>query len=292
MKLIIGCPVWAYKGWVGNFYPDGTESGEYLSEYARRLQTVEGNTTFYAVPGPNTVQEWAAETPESFRFCFKVPRAISHQGKLVDHIEEAGQFLETMRPLGPRLGPFFLQLPPRYHPNLYDDLQKFLEKWPGEFRLAVEVRHLRWFEPPFYDRLNDLLAGFNMARVVIDTRPIRNLEGEEILEGSVYQRLLQARERKPDLPILPSLTADFTFLRYIGHPQAKVNAPFIDEWVEYLAGLPQQAADGYVFCHCPDVRSAPSIARQFHDRAAKPLHLSPLAWDAIEAETPRQPRLF
>ena len=105
-----------------------------------------------------------------------------------------------MRPLGLRLGPMFLQLPPRYHPNLYEDLRAFLEKWPPDLRLAVEVRHLRLFDPPFYDRLNDLLNGFGIARVVIDTRPIRNLEGEEILEGSVYERLLQARERKPDLP--------------------------------------------------------------------------------------------
>jgi uncharacterized protein YecE (DUF72 family) len=292
VKLWVGCPVWAHKGWVGNFYPAGTGSGGYLGEYARRLNTVEGNTTFYAVPGPNTVHEWAAETPETFRFCFKVPRAISHAGKLVNHLAAVETFLEAVRPLGPRLGPMFLQLPPRYHPNLYSDLRAFLEAWPADMHLAVEVRHLRWFEPPFYDRLNELLAGLGMARVVIDTRPIRSLEGEQVLAGTVYERLLQARESKPDLPIMPSLTAAFIFLRYIGHPLLGSNRPYLDEWVNYLTALPDDVSEAYVFCHSPEVNTAPFICRQFYAQAASRLSLLPLPWDAFDPDRPQQPPLF
>lgn len=292
MNLYIGCPVWAYKGWVGDFYPEGTKSGEYLPEYARRLTTVEGNTTFYATPGPNTIEEWGRETPDSFRFCFKVPRTISHAGKLVEHIDEAVRFTEIMSPLGPRVGPMFLQLPPRYHPSLFDDLKTFLDAWPKAVRLAVEVRHLRWFEPPFYEQLNELLAGHGMARVVIDTRPIRSLEGDKILAGTVYAQLLQSRERKPDLPIMPAHTASFTFLRYIGHPQDEINAPYLDEWAGYLAARPAEETEAYVFCHCPAPDVPPYLARQFHARIAEKLPIPPLPWDQIEPDKPQQPRLF
>ncbi len=291
MHLYIGCPVWAYKGWVGNFYPAGTRSGQYLPEYAQRLTTVEGNTTFYAVPGPNTVQGWANETPQSFRFCFKLPRTISHAGKLVDHIDDAVRFAGDLQPLGPRLGPMFLQLPPQYSPLEYEDLQAFLEAWPEDVRLAVEVRHLRWFMPAFYERLNALLARFNMARVTVDTRPIQELAGQPVLKGSVYARLVQARQRKPDLPVLPNRTANFTFLRFIGHPEPEKNAPFMDEWVDYLAGLPQDGSQAYIFCHCPVVTMAPWICREFYARAAKALQLPPLPWDAVEAD-PGQPNLL
>ena len=75
MDFHIGCPVWSFKGWVGNFYPEGTKPKEFLHEYARRLTTVEGNTTFYAVPTRETVEGWAAEMPETFRFCPKVPKS-------------------------------------------------------------------------------------------------------------------------------------------------------------------------------------------------------------------------
>ena len=132
MQLYLGCPIWSFKGWVGNFYPNGTKPAEYLREYARRLTAIEGNTTFYAVPGKDKLGQWLAQTPETFRFCPKVPRDISHAGKLVEHIEEALRFTEVMRQLGTRLGPMFLQLPPRYSPAMFEDLKAFLEAWPRQ----------------------------------------------------------------------------------------------------------------------------------------------------------------
>jgi uncharacterized protein YecE (DUF72 family) len=110
MRLYVGCPIWAYKGWVGSFYPKGTKQSDYLWEYARRLTTVEGNTTFYAVPTEKTLEGWVAETPGTFRFCPKLPRTISHAGKLVEHIDESMRFVDVMSLLGERLGPMFLQL--------------------------------------------------------------------------------------------------------------------------------------------------------------------------------------
>lgn len=292
MKVFIGAPIWTSRAWVGYFFPKGTKSGEYLGKYSRRLTTVEGNTTFYATPGPNTVQQWAQETPESFRFCFKVPRAISHDGLLAKHIPDAADFVERMRPLGPRLGPMFLQMPPSYAPGNLDDLKAFLAAWPDDVRLAVEVRHMRWFEPPHYAALNATLNERGFARVVIDTRPIREMEGDPILKGSVYERLLQARERKPDLPIQPSVTASFAFLRYIGHPQPEINEPYIREWADYVAGLPPEVSEAYIFCHCPDESQDPAICRQFYAQLAQRMALPPLPWDTLQSPPPQQPRLL
>src|SRR4030095_13270888 len=126
MKVYIGCPIWSFKGWVGNFYPESTKSGDFLREYARRLTAIEGNTTFYAVPAPKTVESWVEQHPETFRFCPKIPKAISHEGKLTDNIERAHEFVNALLPLGPRLGPMFLQLPPKYSPRLIADLAPLL----------------------------------------------------------------------------------------------------------------------------------------------------------------------
>src|SRR5512140_3663283 len=203
MQLYVGCPIWSFKGWVGNFYPQGTKAPDYLHEYARRLTAIEGNTTFYAVPAENTIGQWAAATPETFRFCFKIPKAISHSGAIADRAPSAAEFVRIMSQLGPRLGPFFLQLPPSYGPAMLDDLRSFLDAFPRGPRLAVEVRHPAWFESPHNERLNQLLSDRDMARVTIDTRPIRSLDGDKILRGSVYQTLLAARLRKPNVPVLP-----------------------------------------------------------------------------------------
>lgn len=292
MKLYIGCPIWSFKGWVGNFYPEETKSKDFLREYARRVTTIEGNTTFYAVPAPGTIQNWVAETPPTFRFCPKIPKAISHEGTLMDNVPRAQQFIEVMRGLGPRLGPMLLQLPPRFTPQQLGELQAFLSIWPRDIRLAVEVRHLDWFDVPYNEELNLLLAEFNMARVTIDTRPIRDLAGDKILDGTTYGSLVGTRERKPDVPVNPARTTDFVFIRYIGHPDLAFNNQFLDEWEKYLAIQLKEGADAYVFCHSPENVTAPQIARELYHRVAHHISIPPLPWDEIQPDIPEQPTLF
>ena len=130
-----------------------------------------------------------------------------------------------------------------------------------------------------------------MARVVIDTRPIRSLAKDKILQGSVYKRLLEARERKPDVPVVPARTADFVFLRFIAHPQPESNTVYIDEWAEYLAAQPEETT-AYVFCHCPDDFLDPWLCREFHRRLGKRVRLDPLPWDLLDhAEAEQAPLL-
>jgi len=277
---------------VGNFYPPKTKPAGYLREYTRRLTTVEGNTTFYAVPSRQAIAGWVADMPGRFHLCPKIPRHISHEGVLSQHIEDALSFVDVMSGLGSRLGPMFLQLPPRFSPDQFAELEAFLFQWPGDVRLAVEVRHLDWFEVPHNEGLSQLLRKLDMARVVIDTRPIRSLKGDASIRGSAYQSLLEARERKPDLPILPERTADFIFIRYIGHPQENVNDPFLSEWAAYLLEQLRTGAKAYVFCHSPDNVIAPYLCRDLHNRVSAKYSLPPLPWDATDAGRLEQGRLF
>ena len=39
---------------------------------------MEGNTTFYATPTPEIVERWRDQVPETFRFCFKLPKTVTH----------------------------------------------------------------------------------------------------------------------------------------------------------------------------------------------------------------------
>ena len=277
---------------MGNFYPKSAKPSDFLREYARRLTTIEGNTTFYAVPAKRTIEQWVSETPETFRFCPKIPKTISHEGKLSDHIDAALAFVEVMKQLGERLGPMFLQLPPRFSPGAASELEVFLSAWTADVRLAVEVRHLDWFDSPHDEALDQLLSEHNMARVTIDTRPIRSLQGDAILAGSTYESLLEAREHKPDVPVAPKRTSDFVFVRYIGHPDLEINRPFLEEWGNYFASQLETGADGYVFCHSPENLVAPSLCRELHQKVSTDAKIPPLPWDAEDGGTFQQPRLF
>jgi uncharacterized protein YecE (DUF72 family) len=285
-NYFIGCPIWAHAGWVGNFFPPGSANRDFLRLYSRRLTTVEGNTTFYAVPKDEIVQRWAAETPETFRFCLKLPRDISHEAPLRAQIEATRAFVERMSPLGSRRGPFFLQLPPRFSPAQLDDLAAWLAAWPAEQRIAVEVRHEDWFAPAGERALQDVLEQHNAGRVLMDVRPLDlgPLPGAE-------EDLQRARDNKPDVPLHPLYSSNLALVRYIGHPDLPLNAPLLDEWAARVAQWLGDGVDVYMFMHCPDNDFAPALCRMFHERLARLADVPPLPWDEGEPNLEQQ-RMF
>jgi len=271
----IGCPLWGYKEWVGNFFPARTPPGDFLRLYSRRLTAVEGNTIFYALPSTATIERWRQETPETFRICPKVSRSISHSGNLEVGRDETWQLLERMKGLGSRLGPMFLQLPPAFGPDHMAQLEAFLAFWPSNVRLAVEVRHPDFYTEEHAQALNSLLQQHSVGRVMMDTRPIRTGPAHE-------QQLLHARERKPNLPLQVAVTTDFIFLRYIGHPRMEANEPFFQEWASQLAQWIRQGITLYVFCHCPFEVHSPAICHTFYERVQKLVSIPPLAWEPAD----------
>jgi len=276
--VYIGCAVWAYKDWLGELFPAGSKSSDFLALYSRRLTTVEGNTTFYATPKAEVVARWAAETPESFRFCLKLPREISHEGALAAQIKTTRAFVERMAGLGQRLGPFFLQLPPGYRADKIDDLEHWLAAWPAEYRLAVEVRHDDWYSEAHETALMDLLSRYNAGKVVMDVRPL----SAGPLPGADFD-LQAARDRKPDVPMHPLVSAGVALIRYIGHPVLDLNGPLLDEWAERVAGWMSKATEVYFFCHCPDERRSPALCREFQHRLERLTAMPPLPWDDLDS---------
>lgn len=255
VNFFIGCAVWAYKGWVGEFYPPGSRAADFLKLYSRRFTTVEGNTTFYAVPNQETVTRWALETPPGFEFCLKLPRNITHQGLLQPYTPVALKFLEDMRPLGKHLGPMFAQLPPSYAPTLLDDLTEFLTAWPRTAApLALEVRHPDWFLEPYASNLTALLEKLGVGRVLLDSRPIYTGDDDP---------QLHSERRKPKVPVQFSVTAPFTLIRFISHPNLSVNQPFMKEWVTQIQQWLQTGTRIYFFVHCPIEERSPHTARYF-----------------------------
>jgi uncharacterized protein YecE (DUF72 family) len=282
----IGCAVWGYKDWVGDLFPPGSKQGDFLSLYSRRLTTTEGNTTFYATPKSEVVRRWATETPKTFRFCFKLPREVSHEGPLAAQVKTTREFIDRMAALGERLGPFFLQLPPGYRADKIDDLERWLASWPSEYRLAVEVRHDDWYAEPNETALMELLSRYNTGRVVMDVRPLSAgpLPGAE-------ENLQRARDNKPDVPMHPLRSSDIALVRYIGHPDPALNEPLLDEWAERVAAWLADGTKVYFFCHCPDERRSPALCRALQRRLERLADVPPLPWDALDPGM-GQARLF
>jgi uncharacterized protein YecE (DUF72 family) len=166
-RLLVGTSGFAYKEWIGSFYPAGTKSGAMLGYYTGEFGSVEINYTFRRSPTPALIGKWAAETPEDFVFALKANQGITHFARLKNTGERLGQFLETVAPLGPRVGPVLFQCPPnmKYDPDVLDGFLADLAATPGQHRFVMEFRH-----PSFdSDEVRAKLGDAGVALCVSDT---------------------------------------------------------------------------------------------------------------------------
>lgn len=283
----IGCPVWSRKDWVGHLYSDKARPADYLRQYAEAFDAVEGNSTFYHPPSSDIVTRWCDAVPESFRFCFKLPRAITHERRLRGCRAEAEGFLQHLSPLGPRLGTFMIQLPPSFGPASLDDLDLFLAGLPREYRFAVELRH-----PAFYDdgtahvEVDEVLVRHGAERVVMDTRPLRSAP-------STDPAYAEACRKKPDVAVVPVALGPRPLVRYVAHPDPEVDGPWLERWAEIAAEWVREGREPYIFLHCPNDFHAPATARRFRTYLSEHLDLPPhRPWPAEVAVTGAQLGLF
>lgn len=260
LSYYLGCPIWSNKNWIGEFFTKEAKPPNFLPQYASVFNTVEGNTTFYALPKPASVQKWREETPPDFKFCFKFPRMLSHDLRLQGAEAETQAFLKLLAPLAERLGPFFLQLPPTFSRREFLPLAQFLQTLPAEFEYAVEARHPDFFDEGEHEaRFNDLLHTHNIARAIFDTR---GLQAAQPAPDDFVTR--EAQRRKPKVPVRFLATNRRPFVRFVGNPIIENNHAHLQQWAKQVVQWLNEGLQPFVFMHAPDDFYAPRLARYFH----------------------------
>lgn len=272
-KYHLGCTVWSLKEWVGTFFTDDARQDDFLRQYASVFNTVEGNTTFYRMPEPATVQKWKEQTPDGFKFCFKFHRSITHYKQLSDTDEDIRAFLGRFSEMHSRLGPFMIQLPPGFSPEQLGRLESTLAMLPAEYSYAVEVRH-----EDFYDhgkqehRLNRLLESYNVDRVVFDTRKLHAMKSQD-------PTIREAQRKKPKSPVRFETTGSRPFVRFVGANDPLNNETYLKEWAIIVADWIKEGLHPYIFTHAPDKSKQPPIARSFHQMLSELININPMpAW--------------
>lgn len=178
----IGTAGWSFPRALDAFPIEGTG----LERYAAVFNAVEINSSFYRPHQRKTYERWAASTPADFRFAVKVPRAITHERRLVDVTEPLARFLDECGGLNGKLGPLLIQLPPSLKFDA-DVVERFLSAWRQATKAAtvLEPRHPTWFEAP----AETLLRTFEIARVAADPAVVPAAARPGGWTGLVYRRL-------------------------------------------------------------------------------------------------------
>lgn len=258
MPYFLGAPLWSHAPWRGRLFPESAPGREFLRHYARVFNTVEGNTTFYALPAADTVVRWREATPAHFRFSFKLPQQVTHRQRLRHAEAPLGEFLQRLAPLEERLGPFMIQLPAAFGPADLPVLKTFLARVPEGFRYAVELRHPGFFiRADLRQALNSCLRQRGVDRVIFESRPVH---AAPPLDAATRE----AHERKPRLPVQLDTTGPHPILRYIGHPLVEDNPPWLDRWIAQTARWIGEGLRPYIFIHTPSNDDVPELARRFH----------------------------
>ncbi len=247
--LRLGTQGWNYPSWVGPFYPEGTRATGYLRTFARAFDTVEVDSTFYAIPPVSTVRGWASRTPESFVFACKVPQEITHERRFIDAQDVLLVFTERMRELGVRLGPLLIQCGPDFSPVEQDALRAFLPLLPTDLRFAIEFRQRTWIS-------NDTLAMLRDAGVALALSDGRWIPRDWLLKLCEHP------------------TADFAYLRWMGpdrsitdYSQLQVDrSAELDAWAAMIPVLQGQVREVYGFVNNHFAGHSPASVRMLQQR--------------------------
>ena len=153
-----------------------------LGYYAKRLRSVEINSSFYRLPERATFEHWRDTVPDRFVFSTKASRYITHMKKLNDPKASVHRLFTRAGVLGRALGPILFQLPPRWSFN-ERRLADFLDELPAQYRYAFEFRDSTWLN----DRAFALLRQHGAAVCIYDLAGF--LSPLETTADFVYVRL-------------------------------------------------------------------------------------------------------
>lgn len=252
----IGTSSWLFDAWRGVFYPDGVPKNQYLPYYASQFDTVEVNTSFYAIPSPSTLINWVESVPAGFTYVLKFPRAITHDRRLVECTDLTRTFLDALRALGPAAGPAFLQFPPdftrRANGRALADYLDWLAPEAPDLRLAVEVRAADLMTASFAR----FLAERNFALVLVD----------RVATADLYATWLECVDA--------GLGPDFAIIRWIGDdrngPQGDRELQVLrDEdlarWADRIVELTGRGRTVYGYMHNPYEGHSPASVRRLRE---------------------------
>ncbi len=241
-QVFVGCAKWNRQD-LKNFYPRGTK--DELTYYSTQFNSIELNATFYNSYPPEQIVKWRDRTPEDFKFFPKVHRFVSHVKRLNNVEMEVETFTIAARAFENKLGMAFLQLHDNFKPTNMNRLVKFVEKWPVDIPLGIELRNTEWFnEKAVAEEVYKLFEDYGITNIITDTAGRRDL--------------LHMRQTTPT-----------AFIRYVGSNHESDYAR-LDDWLGRLKVWIKSGLENlYFFVHQNLEKESPHLSKYFIEKFNK-----------------------
>ena len=235
-NISIGCAKWNKTDLKG-FYPKGTK--DELSYYSTQFNSIELNATFYGMPSPDQVSTWKEKTPQDFKFFPKITNSVSHFKRLINVTDVVTDYVTSIMNFDEKLGMVFLQLHDNFKPKDFDRVEKFVNDWPKEIPLAIELRNNEWFEEEeIFNKTCELFEANSITNIIVDTAGRRDM---------LHMRL----------------TTPTAFIRYVG-ANAENDYDRLNDWLERLTEWKSQGLENlYFFVHQNIEKASPLLSAHF-----------------------------
>jgi len=220
--VYIGGSSWKYEGWVDQIYSRSRYQtrGRFskklfeetcLTEYAEIFPAVCGDFAFYQFPSEAFWAKLFRQTPDTFRWGFKVPEQITVQSWPVHPrygalaglenptfldgglFEQA--FLKVVEPWRRQVGVLIFELGAFRHRSFETvgqfaaKLDEFLDRLPAGWRYAVEIRNADFLAAPYFD----CLRAHNVAHVYNAWTRMPEIADQLAIPGSRTSDMLVTR---------------------------------------------------------------------------------------------------
>ena len=248
-KIHIGTQGWNYDAWVGSFYPRWTRPADFLEVYCKAFETVEIDSSFYAIPSAASIASWYKRSTENFIFSLKLTQEITHVNRLLESEETLLRFCDRVRGLAEKLGLILIQLPPDFSPRSLTAVEKFLPLLPTDMRFAIEFRDRHWLMDDIGEYVTGLLKDNKVALTLSD--------------GKWF-----TRETMINLTQQP--TADFAYVRWMGsreltdYSRIQIDREAeLEQWAQGFQALQQNVSQIYGYFNNHFAGHSPASANQF-----------------------------
>jgi uncharacterized protein YecE (DUF72 family) len=199
----LGTCSWADQGLIERWYPTTVKSAEArLRFYAEHYDTVEVNSSYYAIPEAATATRWAERTPDGFVFHVKAfgmmtghrvtPEQLPADLRtLVSDVTQRGnvdpsealvervfrRFRLALDPLAAagKLGGVLMQYGPSFAPS--EAARTFIERGAellAPYQVLVEFRQRDWLSEANVESTLAFLAARNLTYVIVDAPHVRS----------------------------------------------------------------------------------------------------------------------
>lgn len=246
MAIHVGTSGFSYQDWRGFFYPEGLPDRDMLPYYAQQFDTVEVNSTYYRLPGPETFSRMLKKVPAHFRFAVKAYREMTHEiggraagtpGTGAGTEDVFARFVDALAPLASasQLACTLVQFPWSFRngPENRDYVAKLRDRMQG-LPTVVEFRNRDWVA----DATFDLLRSCGLGYCCVDEPRMKGL-----------------------MPPLAVATSSVGYVRFHGrnaqkwwsHEEAWERYDYLyseaelQEWVPRVCDLARETQETYVF---------------------------------------------